>query len=114
MTRSPSLFDVPEIRTPVPVAPGSRSSEDAAKSITDPMRARSHRLIMLALQSASRPLSREELSARTGIKESTLCARLSELRIEPAWVEAVDRGCVSSSGRSVDGYRIAKRREAAA
>jgi len=73
------------------------------------MRTRSYRLILLALQSASRPLSREEIAQRTGFKESTLCARLSELRIEPAWIEAVDRACVSLCGKRVDGYRLATR-----
>ena len=94
------------IRFPAPSAPGSCSSEEAAR-VADPMRARSHRIIMLALQSANRPLSREELAERTGIKESTLCARLSELR--PFWIEAVDRACVASSGLHVDGYRPARR-----
>ena len=95
------------IRFPAPSAPGSRSSEEAAR-VADPMRARSHRLIMIALlQSAGRPLSREELAERTGIKESTLCARLAELR--PFWIEALDRACVASSGLHVDGYRLVRR-----
>src|SRR5690349_11202887 len=97
----PDLFTTPDIRTPVPVAPGSRSSEEAAASISDPMRARSHRLIMLALQASPRPLSREQLAERTGLKESTLCARLADLR--PQWVQAVDRACVSKAGKHVDG-----------
>lgn len=95
-----------QIRFPAPSAPGSRSSEEAAR-IADPFRARSHRLIMLALQSANRPLSREDLADRTGIKESTLCARLAELR--PFWIESVDRACVASSGMKVDGYRLVRR-----
>ncbi len=93
-----------DLRFPPPVAPGSRSSEEAAAAVTDPMRARSHRLVMLALQASGRPLSREEIAERTGIKESTLCARLAELRV--LWVEAVDRACVARSGLKVDGYAL--------
>jgi hypothetical protein len=77
------------------------------------MRKKCYRRILLALESAGRPLSREEISARTGYKESTLCGRLSELRIQPAWVEAVDGACKSSSGVTVDGYRLTRRLEAA-
>lgn len=98
------LFNGPDIRTPVPSAPGSESSREAAESITDPMRARCHRLIMLELASSPAPLSREALSERTGVKESTLCARLAELR--PLWVAARDRACTARSGLSVDGYEL--------
>lgn len=98
------LWDTPDIRTPVPVAPGSRSSELAAQAIDGPFRRRSWRLVMLALAAAGRPMSREALAERTGIKESSLCARLAELR--PEWVEAVDRACTSSAGIAVDGYTL--------
>lgn len=103
----------PDIRTPVSVAPGSRSSEEAAKAVTQPMRKRAYRLILLALQSAQRPLSREEIAQRTGYKECGLCGRLAELRIKPAWIEAVEGACMASSGKTVNGYRLAQRSEAA-
>ncbi len=69
------------------------------------MRARSHRLIMnyLAIHWPE-PMSREKLADYTEIKESTLCARLSELR--PLWVEAVDGACESMAGIRVDGYKL--------
>ena len=37
------------VRTPAPSAPGSDSSKRAAEAVSDPTRARSHRLVMLAL-----------------------------------------------------------------
>lgn len=95
---------VPTIRVDAPVAPGSASSREAAEAVTDPMRMRAHRLVMLALAAAARPLSREEIAERTGYKESGLCGRIDELR--PEWVEAVDRACVAKSGKHVDGYRL--------
>lgn len=98
------LFNGPDIRTEPPVAPGSESSREAAESITDPMRARCHRLIMLELAAATVPLSREMLSYATGIKETTLCARLAELR--PFYVASIDRACVAKSGLRVDGYAL--------
>ena len=99
------LFDVPEIRCPAPSAPGSESSRDAAAAVSDPMRALSHRSIMRVLAVyGETPISREALSSATEIKESTLCARLAELR--PTWIEAVSRACVSASGVRVDGYRL--------
>lgn len=110
---SPSLFDAvdvntPDIRTPVPVAPGSTTSATAASKITDPMRAESYRKIMLTLGAIPDDgvLSREELSVRTGIKESSLCARLSHRELRPTWVEAVEGACLSSAGVAVDGYRL--------
>lgn len=100
----PSI-DVPDIRTPAPSAPGSDTSEAAARSITDPMRAQKHRDIMrlLAIYGDS-PMSREQIADSLEVKESTLCARLWELR--PLWVEAVPRACVALSGHRVDGYRL--------
>jgi hypothetical protein len=100
----PGLFDVPAIRTPVPSAPGSASSERAADSVTNPMRARCHRAVMNALATANGPVSRESLSGTTGIKESTLCARLSDL--VPLWVECLEDACIASSGLKVNGYRL--------
>ncbi len=97
------LFDLaPAIRTDAPVAPGSESSRKAAKLVTNPVRARSHRLIMAAL-AASGPLTREALSERTGLKESTLCARLYELR--PMWVHVAGVG-PAASGCTVDTYDL--------
>jgi hypothetical protein len=98
-------FDAPAIETPAPFAPGSRSSELAALHI-EPRRKGQHWTVLVALAAlaADASLSREELHDITGIKESSLCARLSELR--PFWVEAVEMARVASSGLSVDGYRL--------
>jgi len=112
-SRPPETFEgtpmgaIPEIRTPVQSAPGSATSREGAESVDDPMRARLHRLLMLALASASRPLSREELSERTGVKESSLCGRIDDLR--PDWIEAIDGACVARSGKRVDGYQLSAR-----
>lgn len=99
------LFQVPDIQTPAPSARGSKSSEDAADMIIKgPFRRASWRKIMLALSAETAPIGREALSAKIGLPQHTLCARLSELR--PIWVEAVDRACISSAGVAVDGYRL--------
>lgn len=111
---APSLFDevvevrVPDIKTRVPSAPGSATSAAAAAKVTDPMRADSYRKIMLVLGAIPDDgvLSREELSVRTGIKESSLCGRLSDRELRPDWIEAVESACVSSAGVAVDGYRL--------
>lgn len=97
------LFIVPRIESPAPVAPGSESSRVAAKAI-EPFRAKSHRRIMLALASAGRPLTREEICARTGMKESSACARISELR--DTWITKHDGGGIAQSGHRVDTYSL--------
>lgn len=94
----------PDIQSPPPVAPGSDTSRLAAMALDGPFRKKSLRRIMLALGSASRPLSRGEICERTGLLESSACARLAELR--PEWVRAVDGVCVSASGRTCDGYEL--------
>ncbi len=98
------LFAEPDIRTAPPVAPGSDSSREAASLVTNPIRARSYRLIFAALVEAGFPLNREELSERTGIKESSLCARISELR--PTWLAVAGSRVLSSSGVACDAYML--------
>lgn len=96
--------DVPNIQTPAPAAPGSATSEAAAKAVTDPCRAASHAKIMVELYRSDVPLTREELSARTYTKESSLCARLFELR--PLWVATHDGAGRSAAGLAVDTYSL--------
>ncbi len=95
--------DVPDIRTAPPVAPGSRSSE-MASALLGPFRRASWRKVMLALAAAGRPLTREELSERTGMKDCALCGRISELR--PIWIEAHSCSGVSAAGVKVDTYSL--------
>lgn len=73
--------------------------------------------VLTALGGVRYAISREELSQRTGIKESALCARLSELAAALS-VEVSPGSCLSSAGVHVDGYRLtasgrARLREAA-
>lgn len=96
--------DVPRIETPAPVAPGSATSQAAADAIDGPFRRASYRKILTVLVAASRPLSREAIAELTGIKESSLCARLSDRELRPTWVQCVPGACISSAGVSVDGY----------
>lgn len=98
------LFAIPDIKTPPPIAPGSESSRLAAEAIDGPLRKASWRKIMLTLAASTKPLSRAELCERTGLLESTACARLAELR--PTFVEAVELACTSPSGRPCDGYTL--------
>jgi hypothetical protein len=97
------LFNTPDVQTPAPSAPGSASSAAAAAAIDGPFRRKSFRAIMLTLH-ARGMLSREQISAETGIPQHTLCARIAELR--PLWIEAVSMALVSSAGVRVDGYRL--------
>lgn len=94
----------PDIRTRAPSAPGSSSSEDAADAI-EPFRRKSWRQILytLAAIGPEKVLSREEISARTGIKEASLCARIHELL--PTWIEVLEGACIASSHKRVNGYR---------
>lgn len=100
--------NVPDIRTPAPAAPGSATSEEAASKVTDPCRAASHAKIMVELYVAERngigPLTREQLCARTFMKESAACARIAELR--PTWVQKHDGAGKASSGCAVDQYSL--------
>jgi hypothetical protein len=101
--------NVPDIRTPAPSAPGSDTSQAAADYMThSPLRARSHRVIMLCLATLPRYecFSMEELSERTGIRIASLCARLDDLC--PTWIEKVKGARQSSALRSlrVNGYRL--------
>lgn len=104
--------DIRVVRTPAiefeaPSAPGSKSSQRAAEFVYEStFRQNSWRRVLIALWKIPphSALSREELSARTEIKETTLCARLSELRVH--WVERVEDACISKSNVIVDGYRL--------
>lgn len=81
----------------------SATSEAAASTVTDPMRAKSYRKIVGTL-AAYGPMTREQIMAATGIKESSLCARLWELR--PTWIKANDGAGKSACGLSVDTYEL--------
>jgi hypothetical protein len=94
----------PDIRTDAPAAPGSATSKAAAEAIDGPFRTKSYRKSLTALVASGRPMSREELSTVTGIKESSLCGRLSDRELRPEWVAVVPGACVSAAGVSVDGY----------
>lgn len=59
---------------------------------------------MAALAASARPLTREALSSMTGLKESTLCARLYELR--PIWIEQREGAGRAASGFAVDAYAL--------
>lgn len=81
----------------------SATSESAASKVTDPMRAKSYRKIFEALAARS-PMTREQIMAATGIKESSACARIWELR--PTWIVAHSGGGRSSAGLTVDTYEL--------
>lgn len=97
------LFNAPRIETPAPVAPGSESSRRAAKKI-EPHRPSQFTKILLALAASDVPLTREEICARTGLRESSACARLSEL--SPLWISVNEGAGKSSSGVSVNTYEL--------
>lgn len=102
------LFDVaPDIRSPAPSV-RSATSEAAADLIQNsPLRRRSHRLVMLVLaKEYPHGLSRERLAELTGLKESSLCARLSEL--VPVWVECLDGAAMSKARMQVNAYRLTR------
>lgn len=116
LVTQPSLWDepLPRIRIEAPSAPGSETSRDAADAI-EPFRRRQWRLVLVALSKlpAGALLSREEIAARTGIKECSLCGRLSDRELclkrnatERMWVEVIPDALVASSNRRVDGYRL--------
>lgn len=99
------LFDVnaPDIRVPAPTAPGSESSRAGALNVR-PRRTNQFEKILGVLADRDEPISRELLCALTGIRESSMCGRLSEL--EPIWIERVENACKSRAGVNVNGYRI--------
>lgn len=101
-----TLFDPPpRIKIAAPSAPGSRTSEDAADAIA-PFRRKSWRQILYTLASIPETacLSREEICARIGMRESSACARLYELA--PDWIEVLDGARTSSAGMRVNGYQL--------
>lgn len=81
----------------------SDTSALAASKVTDPLRARSYRMIVEALVAYGH-LTRERLMEVTGIRESSLCARIFELR--PTWVRKNDGAGKSSAGLTVDTYSL--------
>lgn len=93
----------PRIETAPPVAPGSASSEEAS-AVIEPYRAKSHRRILECLAAADRPLTREEICARTKMKESSACGRIFELA--PTWVTVHSKAGKAASGLPVDTYEI--------
>lgn len=99
------LFTVrpPDIRTPAPAAPGSPSSRRGARAI-EPKRPTQYQRILQALFTAGGAMTREQLADATGIKESSLCGRLSEL--EPLWVVSSDQALTSTAGVLVKAYQL--------
>lgn len=95
----------PELHVEPPIAPGSDSSRRGAKKI-DPHRNNLYRKIILELGASSAPLSREGLSSRLGVKESTLCGRLDEMK--HVYVTVEEDVCLSTAGVSVNGYSLTK------
>lgn len=92
---------------PAPFAHNSPSSKLAAQAIDGPFRSASHRAVMLCLAASSSPLTREEIAERTGRKEASLCARLSELR-KLGVVGSSSMTGISSAGVKVDRYELTK------
>lgn len=97
--------DLPLFAGPAPSQPGSKSSEDAADCVSDPMRANNHRRIMAVL-SSKRAMSMGEIAKLAELPINIICARISELR--PLWVEQHDRACESQvkPGLRVDGFTL--------
>jgi len=101
------LFSVErrDVRTDPPSQP-VESSERGAEHVKP--RAEDQRMAVLAVLARlplGHRLSREEISSRSGIKESSLCGRLDEL-VKLGHVERIERGATSSAGISVLGYAI--------
>lgn len=103
MNAQPSLFD-----RPAPAARGSASSRAAAARMTVEKRLPQWLRILEVLRAERAAISRESLSKATGIKESSLCARLDDLRDDEC-IEVSPSSCVSDAGVTVDGYRITAR-----
>lgn len=81
----------------------SDTSAVAASKVSDPMRAKSYRKIIEAL-AAGGAMTREQIIAATGMKESSACARIWELR--PQWIRAIEAAGKSAAGMSVDKYEL--------
>jgi hypothetical protein len=96
-----------DIRFDPPGAPGSETSRLAAARMTQAKRRPQWYAILEALSGCRYAISREELSIRTGIKESSLCARLAALHTALC-VDISSGSCLSSAGVAVDGYRVSE------
>lgn len=105
MTHSQLADQLDLLRFAAPIAPGSESSRRAAEQMTVAKRRPVWLRVLEELSRRRYAVSREELSRLTGIKESTLCGRLMELKTALC-VEASPMSCLSSAGVRVDGYRI--------
>lgn len=105
----PPLIEVraPDIRIEAPSQPGSKSSQRGAEAV-EPFRNPQWRKVLIALSKIppGKCLSREEIASRTGIKDCSLCGRLSTRELRLWWVERVEDACVSSAKVLVDGYRL--------
>ena len=103
-----SLFDVPDIRTDAPSAPGSDTSRQAAATISNPFRRASHRRIMAALGAlnADTYASQWAIGQAADLPINVICARIPEL--EPLWIERERGACRSHVKPSlkVDGFRL--------
>lgn len=98
--------NVPDVRSPAPSAPGSASSELAAKALSGPFRRKSWRKIMLVLGAASGPMSMHEISVEADIPINVVCARIPEL--EPLWIARTKDACLShvKPNLKVDGFAL--------
>ena len=94
---------VPAIRTPAPTSPGSSSSQAGARNVARRRDGQVAR-ILATLYPHDSPISREQLSRESGIKESSLCGRLADL--VPVWIECQRDVCKSNAGVNVNGYRL--------
>jgi AraC-like DNA-binding protein len=92
------------LRLKAPHAPGSESSRRAAERMTVAKRTPQWWKVLEALGAVRYGLTREELSRRTGIKETSLCGRLYELA--PLYVQVSKLSGISSADVTVDTYRI--------
>jgi hypothetical protein len=106
MFDQPVVIRPPDIRTTPAIAAGSESSRAGARNISK-RRGEKLALILAALSQHDEPISREQLSAETGIKETSLCGRLAPgSELVPVWVQCFENACVARSGVRVNGYRI--------
>lgn len=94
---------LPNIQTPPPSAPGSASSKRGANAVA-PKRPTQHRRILVVLLANGGAMTRGQIAFASGIKESSLCGRLSEL--EPLWVVSTDAVLTSSAGVLVKAYQL--------
>lgn len=94
---------VPRLKVPAASSPGSSSSAAGARNVALRRDSQLGR-ILCALYLHDFFIPREQLSAETGVKESSLCGRLDEL--VPLWVERREDACLAKSGVYVNGYRL--------